>query len=323
MTPEQFYNLLSNDDLILEFLRNNNIIPPLNTQTCEKCTSILKDRQRKRKDGDTSFILRCHKCKFEKSALSGTFFATNKINGVSQKLSVTKILKMVYNYMEKKNYEEIQNNTGIKCVKTIVNWANYIREVMVTDRMSRNKIGGVGVRVQIDESLFRGRRKYHRGRLLLGDLDIETSEDSFSRRRNYGERINGPWIFGMVEENSNKLVMFNVEKRNEETLLPLILNHIEIGTTIVSDGWPAYRNLPNYGYVHEVVIHEENFIDPITGANTQRIECEWGHAKFLILKLKRGTTMQLLQSHLDEYCFRKLYKENLFIEWLKKSNYFN
>ena len=32
-------------------------------------------------------------------------------------------------------------------------------------------MGGIGVLVQIDESLFRGKRKYHRARLLLGNRD--------------------------------------------------------------------------------------------------------------------------------------------------------
>lgn len=87
--------------------------------------------------------------------------------------------------------------------------------------------------------------------------------------------------------------MFIVEKRDHATLLPIIRDNIEEGTTIVSDGWAAYNNLTNFGYFHETVIHEENFIDPVSGANTQRIECEWGHAKMLIMKLRRGTTLEL------------------------------
>jgi hypothetical protein len=33
-------------------------------------------------------------------------------------------------------------------------------------------MGGIGKIVQIDESLFRGKRKYNRGRLLLGNTNV-------------------------------------------------------------------------------------------------------------------------------------------------------
>ena len=62
----------------------------------------------------------------------------------------------------------------------------------------------------------------------------------------------------------------------------IIERHVAPGTCIVSDQWAAYRNIPNwigFNYVHETVNHEQNFVDPITGAHTQRIEAHWGHVK--------------------------------------------
>ena len=80
------------------------------------------------------------------------------------------------------------------------------------------QMGGIGEIVQIDESLFRGKRKYHRGRLLLGnsrnqttaannnnsndlvlDSSLSSSDGSDSKddlaetnnNRNYGKRIDG------------------------------------------------------------------------------------------------------------------------------------
>ena len=38
-------------------------------------------------------------------------------------------------------------------------------------------MGGIGEVVQIDESLFRGKRKYHRGRLLLGNRDNDNNNN--------------------------------------------------------------------------------------------------------------------------------------------------
>ena len=67
--------------------------------------------------------------------------------------------------------------------------------------------------MQIDESLFRGRRKYNRGRYKTGDasrketvrdlLDAITSNNT--SKKNYGNRVEGPWVFGMVIEKISEL----------------------------------------------------------------------------------------------------------------------
>src|SRR6218665_2456220 len=44
-----------------------------------------------------------------------------------------------------------------------------------------------------------------------------------------------------------------------------------------------------------------NFLDPVTGANTQRIECHWGHIKTRLVRCMHGTSETLLPSHLAEY----------------------
>ncbi|ORD95451.1 hypothetical protein HERIO_2490 [Hepatospora eriocheir] len=103
------------------------------------------------------------------------------------------------------------------------------------------KLGGPRKVVQIDESLFRGRRKYNRGRLFLDDF-MESIDDA-RRKINYGERVNGPWVFGMAEQGSRKVKMFLVEKRDRDTLLPLLLKHVDTQSVIVSDGWKAYCGL--------------------------------------------------------------------------------
>lgn len=57
----------------------------------------------------------------------------------------------------------------------------------------------------IYESLFRSKRKYHRGRLLLGGVNSENVNAIESRRLNYGERINEPRVVEIVEEDTNNL----------------------------------------------------------------------------------------------------------------------
>lgn len=81
--------------------------------------------------------------------------------------------------------------------------------------------------------------------------------------------------------------------RNAATLVPLIKKWIRPGTTIVSDCWKAYSGLSKEGYDHLTVNHSLHFKvrwlyssllspflkDPESGANTNRIESSWRHAK--------------------------------------------
>ena len=133
----------------------------------------------------------------------------------------------------------------------------YCREVCVAGIESlidaEGKIGGVNHIVQIDETKF-GRRKYERGRL-----------------------VEGTWMFGMIENETNELRIHVCKdnKRDEKTLTDMLLKYVEVGTTIVSDMWAGYKNLDKYGYNHVTVNHSENFVDPTTGAHTQKIEGAW------------------------------------------------
>ena len=65
-----------------------------------------------------------------------------------------------------------------------------------------------------------------------------------------------------------------VDDRSSETLLPLIAEWCLPGTIIVSDGWPAYSGIEEVlGFKHEVVVHENYFVDPETGIHTNNVEC--------------------------------------------------
>ena len=100
--------------------------------------------------------------------------------------------------------------------------------------------------------------------------------------------------------------MFPVANRRVAALIPVITRHILLGTTIVSDLWRAYNNIPTIpgmNYTHETVNHSESFVDPNTGANTQRIERSWKSAKERN-KRHNGTHRQMLDSYMCEYMWR-------------------
>ena len=161
---------------------------------------------------------------------------------------------------------------------------------------------GQGKAVQIDETLLRGKRK-EKGLLLLGDPEQDTGDQSSEdeglvtyERRNYGRRIEGPWVSGLATKLDNGVVerrFFIVLRRDRQTLHNLIQAKVEPGTTLHSDEWPAYKGIDQLGYVHETMNHSENFVDRESGAHTQLIESLWTTLKLKVLKEKRGKTQDL------------------------------
>ena len=114
--------------------------------------------------------------------------------------------------------------------------------------------------IEIDESIFRGKRKYNRGSVVQG-YDM--------------------WCFGAIEKNCREGEDFKRFKvcwvcdRKKETLLPLIAEWCAPGSKIESDGWAAYRDISGIqerSFTHKVVNHSQNFKDPVNGACTNTVE---------------------------------------------------
>lgn len=193
---------------------------------------------------------------------------------------------------------------------TVVDWKNFFRGVS-TDYFIRNPmvIGGEGKVVEIDETVIT-KRKYNRGSL----------------------RAEEQWFFGGVERGDcSKVFLVPVDRRDAATLLPIIAKHVHKGSIIMSDGWAAYGGIKeiivsqtrNQAYSHFTVIHSENFVDPTTGAHTQSIESTWSHFKSRH-KEERGTSRNLFQSYLNQFCWRRLFAgdDALYHLWQQIAEYY-
>ena len=67
------------------------------------------------------------------------------------------------------------------------------------------------------------------------------------------------------------------DRRNKETLLPLIQKFIRPGSVIYSDCWPAYKDISNLGNTHHEINHSESFVKG--QIHTQNIERLWRDIK--------------------------------------------
>lgn len=144
-----------------------------------------------------------------------------------------------------------------------------------------------------------------------GEMVIEIDESCFSKKRKYnrGKIYKPKWVFGMVDRQTGLSKMFEVPDRKRETLIRVIKENIEIGTTIYSDCFKPYWILIDEGYPHKMVNHEYEHVDQETGVHTNTIEGLWGVVKSKIKKL-RGIHKHTLQYHLDEFVFRHSFIKN-------------
>lgn len=78
------------------------------------------------------------------------------------------------------------------------------------------------------------------------------------RKYNRGRDTRPLWIFGMIDTVTKIFIIQYVEKRDKETLLPIIKKNCLPNTEIWSDQWRAYRTLPDiegYNFIHRTVNH--------------------------------------------------------------------
>jgi transposase-like protein len=275
-TIDAFYEMFPNDMSAVEYLLTHNVLHSFST--CDYCEKQMNIQEFKRSmDG---YILRCCKCKRQKSIRCNTFLENSK-------LSAKKFLLLTYFWSNDAPIKQLSTYTGIS-KRTCVDFANFLREIASWKFQRRDfKLGGVGKVVQVDESVIY-KPKYNRGHALF-----EQSK----------------WVFGIYDVSRKLGAVFFVEDRSAETLLPLIQEHVVPGTEIHSDEWRAYRGIPNIEveprFTHKTVNHSLGFINHETGIHTNNVEAYWCSVKRVFKKLN-GTSRALTPSYLDfhMYCQR-------------------
>lgn len=139
-------------------------------------------------------------------------------------------------------------------------------------------IGGPNCTVEIDESRVT-KRKYNRGR---------TSTN------------NQVWVVGGICRETKEFFIERVERRDKDTLHPIIVRNVAEQSRIMTDCWRAYYGLINQGFTHGTVNHSEYFVSPIDSTvHTQSVENLWRWMKsFLTTK---GTHRGDLVGYLAEF----------------------
>lgn len=269
----QLYWLFTNEDIAFDFAIENNMV--YRTMTCCNCgaqTYLYQDRYRK-----FGYYFKCSNCNRYHSIFYLSVFYNAKI-------PMNMIFHLIYCWVHKYHCYHAAFEVGVSNA-TVSFYYKMFRNACFSYLLNLEdvQIGGPGKVVEIDETLM-CRRKYQRGRIL-----------------------NDVWIFGGICREDNNVFAIVVKNRNADTLWSEIIKHIAPGTIIMSDSWGAYICIEMNGkkdFIHMSVNHSQNFIDPITGANTQRVERLWKELK-RINKRYEGIPRDQVQSHLAEFIWRR------------------
>ena len=150
---------------------------------------------------------------------------------------------------------------------TVIDWCKYLHKECTAKLLhlphEEKLMGGDGLIVEIDESLII-KQKYNCGRM----------------RQQHQQ-----WVFGLYHCQTEKGWIQFVQRRDEATLLPLIQQFVHPGSTVYSNVWAANNNIGQHEYLHGVVVHEENFVKPMSGVHAQGIEAYWSKAEHKIKDL--------------------------------------
>lgn len=195
------------DDLqIMEFLKRHGLLS--DDVLCPRCYCVCKANFKRR-----TFVCnrmktvnkKKKKCRYEENPFSGTLFSGSK-------LSVSKVMQLVLIWLTKNPPRQkfLQRELELS-PKTIVHWLSICREVTFQWSLKNcETIGGNGKIVEFDEAKFG------------------------CQNNNQERNLDGQWVFGGVEQgNRSKFFIVPVETRNRETILSIIKEKIDPGTTII------------------------------------------------------------------------------------------
>lgn len=172
--------------------------------------------------------------------------------------------------------------------------------------------------VQNYYNIFREKicKLYNQEFTLIKFDDAEIDESLFGKRKyNRGRNVKNQWVFGICDfENGGQVFFKKIDNRRRETLNPIILNATTEEAIVYSDKWAAYDNLDEENRVHLSVNHSQNYIDPDTGANTQRIESMWNACKNWLLSHNYQRRSKL-EDYLSEYCYRYNHAKSFRFLW--------
>ena len=184
---------------------------------------------------------------------------------------------------------EISRSLGVT-QKTAWFMLHRIREAMKNGSILKLGGGDSGP-VEVDETFYGPKpQQMHRERRLR----MQTANKGNQKTT----------VMGMLDRETRQVRAQVIPDVKRETLQNAILNQIEGGSKVYTDGWVGYEGLAAKEFVHETVNHVEEYVRG--QVHTQGIENFWS----LLKRTLRGTYVAVEPFHLDRYVTEQVFRYN-------------
>jgi ISXO2 transposase-like protein/transposase-like zinc ribbon protein len=248
----------------------------------------------------SSVVLRCRKCMGNTSLTSGTVMQSSH-TALSTWFWAA---YLVTTQTPGQSALQFQRQLGLPRYETAFQILHKLRSSMV--RPERDAIGSEHP-VEVDECLIGGRtrgegRGTHHMTTVVGAVEVRQRKDAKKRAAKYRKNhTNGVPRKKLVY--AGRLRLRAVEGRDTNSLISFVTENIAKGSTVRTDGWQAYEDLPKLGYIHDRLILDD---DPEKAErHLPMIHLVISNLKTWILGTHHGNiAAHHLQAYLNEYVFR-------------------
>mgnify|MGYP002626361189 FL=1 len=225
-------------------------------------------------------LCRCKKCTFRCSVKTGTIFEDGH-KSLKLWFFVIWLLMAQKTGMSAQNFHDA---FGFGSYQTSWAWLQKLRSVMI--RPGRELLQG---RVEVDGTYVGGRKEGKRGRGAAGKTLV---------------------LVAVEGEKGKKLgrVRFRVvESESEEAVKRFIMDFVQEGSVVVTDGLKSYDFVDGLNYIHEqyVISKRADDIASDPESNLEHVHLVVSLVKRWLLGTHQGAvTPHHLEGYLDEYAFR-------------------
>ena len=170
----------------------------------------------------------------------------------------------------------LQRLLGLGSYPTAWAWLQKLRRGMI--RAGRELLEGP---VEVDDAFIGGKEQGVIGRQTYKKAKIAVAVE----------------VPGVVRKSLGRIRIAHVRDFSAASLIPFVIENVQSGSKVITDGWDGYASLSSHGYVHEVLATERELL-----ANVHRV--------ISLLKRWLSSTHQgavrpkQLQYYLDEFTFR-------------------